>query len=67
MSNAAAISRFIHPAEWASRLGVHKNTVFRMVEAGDIPKPARLTAHKIGWPEETFQRWAAERCQAVAA
>lgn len=34
-----------------------RSTIWRMVRAGDFPKPIQLTASRIGWRWSAIQHW----------
>lgn len=34
------------------RLGVSRSTVYRMVAAGDLPSPVKISIRRVGWLEQ---------------
>lgn len=52
------MTRFIRKAEAASRfVGCCERTLDRMIQAGRIPHPIRLSPRVVGWREETLEAW----------
>lgn len=41
--------------------GLNRATIYEMVDRGDFPKPAKIGARAIAWPENEIEAWAAER------
>lgn len=52
-----AHSEFVSPAEVAKRLNVSRRTLFRLVSAGRLPQPIRLTKRTVRWDWQTVQEW----------
>ncbi|MEJ5342974.1 MAG: helix-turn-helix domain-containing protein [Thermogutta sp.] len=44
-----ARSEFVSPTELAKRLNVSRRTVFRLVSAGRLPQPIRLSKRTVRW------------------
>jgi|GEM_PF-2789269 len=57
-ARAASIAR---PARAAQMLGVSKATVYRLVKAGQLPPPIRISAQATGWPEHVILDYIATR------
>jgi len=51
------MSEFVSPAELAKRLGISRRTLFRLVSAGRLPEPVRLTKRTIRWEWAAVQQW----------
>lgn len=41
--------------------GLNRATIYEMVERGDFPKPAKIGARAIAWPESEVEAWAEAR------
>jgi len=52
---------FLRPRAAAAHLGLGRSTVYRMVAAGLIPPPARISARAVGWKASDLDRAIAER------
>lgn len=50
-----------------ARTHLSRTTVWRMVNAGDFPKPARIGGRKIFWPEHEIDSWLSTRMDARRA
>jgi|YelNatPaOPRAMG01_1025707.scaffolds.fasta_scaffold323599_1 prophage regulatory protein len=51
------MSEFVSPAELAKRLGISRRTLFRLVSAGRLPEPVRLTKRTVRWEWAAVQQW----------
>ena len=47
--------------EVARIIGVSRRTVFRMMDAGEIPQPIRLSTRTMFWLPEVIENWLKER------
>ena len=47
-------------------LGKSKSTLWRMIQAGQLPRPMRRGNHFLGWRKETINTWL-EQCEREAA
>lgn len=56
--------RLIRPKAAADRLGISKTTLYRLVKAGILPKPVRISAQATGWPEDIIEAFIAARQEA---
>lgn len=59
------MSPTIDVVEVARIIGVSRRTVFRMLDAGEIPQPIRLSKRTMFWLPEVIENWLKE-CQACA-
>lgn len=41
--------------------GLAKSSIYRLVAAGDLPAPVRLTKRAVGWKRREVESWLAER------
>ena len=49
--------RFLTKAETAARVRYHPEALMRLVRQGRFPKPVRLAATKLVWPEAEIESW----------
>lgn len=47
------------------RTGLSRATIYRMIDAGDFPRPLKLAAQAIGWTEEQISAWESSRPYSV--
>ena len=45
-------------------LGLHKSTIYRMIERGEFPRPIRLGPNSVGWVRTEIENWIASRPRA---
>ncbi|MCL4839245.1 MAG: AlpA family phage regulatory protein [Thermoanaerobaculia bacterium] len=57
---------FLRPRAAAAHLGIGRSTVYRMVAAGLIPPPARISARAVGWKASTLDRAILDRNRSAA-
>lgn len=46
--------------------GLSRSTIYDLMARGDFPRPIKLTAKAVAWPESAITNWLAERAQQVA-
>lgn len=54
-------ARFVSIPEFCRRSTVCRQTVYNMIERGEIAKPVRITVNRVGWPAKVIDDWFAER------
>lgn len=59
-------SRILRRPEVENRIGLSRSTIYDMMAAGTFPRPIKLGAKAVGWPEETIERWIKDRVEANA-
>lgn len=47
--------------------GLSRSTIYDLMAKGKFPRPVRLTAKAVAWPESVIAEWLAERPTANAA
>lgn len=62
--NEAPAARFWRLPKVREYLGISRSTLLRAVDAGEFPRPVKLTANTVAWPVAEVERWAAERIEA---
>lgn len=60
-------SRILRRPEVENRIGLSRSTIYDMMAAGTFPRPIKLGAKAVGWPEETIERWIKDRVEAASA
>jgi len=53
--------RWLKPQTVAERLCVHRSTLWRWVQDGYFPPPAKLSPRCIRWREDVIEAWERER------
>ncbi len=59
-------NHFISIPEFVKRSSLSRATVYNLIEAGDLPKPVRLTRNRVAFPAEIVDRWFASKMEAAA-
>ncbi len=47
-------ARIYRPAPAAIFLGISRSTVWRLVKAGHLPPPIKISSQAVGWTEQTL-------------
>lgn len=63
-TNAAPAARFWRLPKVREYLGISRSTLLRAVDAGEFPRPVKLTANCVAWPAAEVEAWAAKRIAA---
>ena len=50
--------------EISSLTKLSSSTIYRLVQAGEFPKPIKLAAHASGWLESDIEDWIRDRKEA---
>jgi prophage regulatory protein len=50
-------SRYIRRTEVEDLTGLSRSTIYRMMDAGQFPRPIRLTQKAVGWKETDIAAW----------
>ena len=53
--------RLIRLKEVQNRLGVSRSTIYLWIAEGTFPKPIKMGARLVAWPEHTLNLWMQER------
>jgi prophage regulatory protein len=59
--------RFLRLADVRSKVGLSRSQIYRIVAAGDFPKPYSLGGRTVAWLESEIDSWIKNKVQAVAA
>jgi len=49
-----------------ARTGLSRSAIYSLMLKSKFPKPVRLTAKAVGWPEHVIEAWIASRIEAAA-
>ena len=49
--------RLVRPAEAHAMLGISKATLYRLVTAGSLPRPIKISVRVSGWPLKNLLAW----------
>ena len=60
-SSPVSTRRYIRAQELATRLAVHRSTLWRWVHDGHLPRPVRLGPNTVAWDCTQIDAWLAER------
>ena len=41
------------------KIGLSRSTIYKMMDAGEFPKPIKLTRKAVAWPESAITEWLA--------
>ena len=47
--------------------GLSRSTIYDLMAKGVVPRPVRLTAKAVAWPESAIAEWLAQRPTTTAA
>ena len=53
--------------EVISRVGLRKSQIYKMIRAGDFPRPAKLTGKAVGWHRHEIDEWLLTRPRAESS
>lgn len=54
---------FLTIREVLRRTSLSRSTVYRMISAGRFPSSRQLSEGRVGWTEDSIDRWCSERLQ----
>lgn len=58
-------ARFVSIPEFVKRSSLSRATVYNLIEAGELPKPIRLTTNRVAWPDGVVDAWFASKMEAA--
>ena len=56
--------RMLNRREVEQRCGISASTIYAQMQAGDFPRPLRVGARAVRWPQSTIEAWLASRPRA---
>ena len=59
--------RLIRLPDVEGATGCKKSTIYELMKAGRFPKPVRLSARHVAWPESAVLQWVQDRIAAASA
>ncbi len=57
--------RFLRIKDVIATIGLSRTSIYRMIGAGEFPKPVQLTARSVGWWEADVATWLESRLSAA--
>lgn len=60
-------NRALRLRQVADRTGLSKTHIYRLIQRGQFPTPARLSERVVAWDEAVVNAWLAERFAAAGA
>ncbi|HWK32119.1 MAG TPA: AlpA family phage regulatory protein [Hyphomicrobium sp.] len=67
MTATSSETRILSPKAVAVRTSLSRTTLWRLVRQGEFPAPLKLSANRIGYPEEAINRWLKSRMSQAEA
>lgn len=58
-------ARVLRINEVAKYVGLHRSTVYRMIDRKEFPAPLRLAPNSVGWLREEIDEWVGTRKRAT--
>lgn len=55
------MNKFLSPNDVAELTSLHRASIYRLISAGQFPKPIRLTKRRVAFSAEEVEAWMAER------
>ncbi|WP_064435763.1 helix-turn-helix transcriptional regulator [Pseudoalteromonas neustonica] len=49
--------RYLRPADVAEKCGIHRSTIYRLIERGEFPKSHKASSGRVVWVEEDIEEW----------
>lgn len=65
MSDYLQTERFLPVAAVTDRTSFSRAHIYEMVKAGSFPRPIKLSANRIAWPESAVAAWIAAKIAAA--
>lgn len=63
-TSSFAPERFVSIPEFVRRSSLSRATVYNLIEAGDLPRPVKLTRNRVAWPSNVVDAWFASKAEA---
>jgi prophage regulatory protein len=67
MSTANSHNRALRLRQVVERTGLSKTQIYRLMQRGQFPAPARLSERVVAWDEAALNNWLSERFSAAGA
>lgn len=55
------MTRFLRLPAILDITGLNRATIYEMIDRGDFPRPCKIGARAIAWPETDLENWVKER------
>jgi prophage regulatory protein len=66
-TNYAPLDRMLRRPEVEQVTGMARTTIYDGMAAGTFPKPVKIGARAVAWPESVIRNWIAERMEGAKA
>lgn len=53
--------RLLRRPEVERLTGLHRATIYKLVQRGEFPKPVQISGRAVAWPELAVRQWIRER------
>ena len=60
-TNVTESVRFLRLKEVQNRLGVSRSTIYLWIAEGTFPKPVKMGARLVAWPEQAICHWVQQK------
>ena len=60
-TNHPTLDPIYRPREAAAYIGLTRSSLYRLVDAGELPRPIKLSAQSSGWRLSTLEAFLAKR------
>lgn len=57
--------RIYRRKEVEALFGLSRSTIYALMARGEFPRPVRISARAVGWPETALVRWQAQRAESI--
>jgi predicted DNA-binding transcriptional regulator AlpA len=61
----AAADRFVSIPEFCQRSTLCRQTVYNLIERGEIARPVKITANRVAFPAPVVDAWFASKMEAA--
>ncbi|WP_114966819.1 helix-turn-helix transcriptional regulator [Alkalilacustris brevis] len=58
--------RYLRRTEVEKITGLSRSSIYKLMSEGDFPRPVKLTAKAVAWPESVITDWLMSRPSAAA-
>lgn len=59
------MTKFLRLPVVIERTGLSRSTIYEMMDRDEFPRPVKIGARAIAWPNERLEAWMAERVGAA--
>ncbi len=62
-----AKERLLRLKEVESRVGMARSSIYRLIDGGQFPRPVKIAARAVRWPETIIEHWIDQKIAESAA